>query len=283
MRDDGVRPFTRVVGAAVLPFLAAAVVLLYILPTRTEQLFAWTILPPLTAMFLGAAYIGGIWFFVRVVAGRRWHRVKFGFPAVVVFAGLLAIATFVHWDRFHFGHISFYTWVTLYVVTPFLVAAAALVNWPADPGGFEERDYDVPFAPRAALALIGALALVCGLLMFVFPAALVDSWAWQLTPLTARVVGAILTLPGAVNLWLLVDSRWSAFRWIFQAELASLTFIVIAVVVARDDLAWSRPAAPVFVAGILISLAAFAAFYAYCERRSARVEASARRRAATKE
>ncbi|GAB3606715.1 hypothetical protein GCM10027413_21240 [Conyzicola nivalis] len=266
--SDRVLTYTRVIAAIILPFLGAAVVLLYLLPDDTDATFAWTIQPALTAMFLGCAYAGGIVFFVHVLRTDRWHRVKYGFPAVIVFASLLAVTTFLHWDRFHFGHISFYTWVTLYLTTPVLVLVAAARNWRADPGTLERRDYAIPRPARIAVALVGIVAFAFGLALFVAPAAFLDAWAWQLTPLTGRVVGAILTLPGMVNVWLLVDARWSAFRWIFQAQIASLVFIAGALVFASGDLAWRTPAGPAFVAGIAVSLVAFVGFYGYCERQS---------------
>ena len=263
---DGVRVYIKVLAAIILPFLGAAVILLYLLPTLTAETFAWTIEPALTAMFLGSAYVGGIVFFGHVLRTTQWHRVKYGFPAVLVFASLLAIATFVHWDRFHFGHVSFITWVTLYVTTPVLVLVAILVNWRADPGTLEGRDYAIGLAPRVVIAAVGAVALIFGVVLFVYPVALIDVWAWRLTPLTGRVVGAILILPGMVNLWLLVDSRWSAFRSIFQAQIVSLAGIAAAIVFTLGDVAWQRPAGAAFVLGIVVSLAAFVAFYVYCER-----------------
>ena len=269
-RDDAIRPYTRVVAAIVLPFLVVAWVLLYLLPNDTDTLFAWTIVPSLTAMLLAAAYAGGVWFFVSVLRAKRWHRVKYGFPAVLVFAALLAAATLLHWDRFHFGHVSFVTWATLYFTTPVLVAVAIMLNWRADPSAADERDYRIPLAPRVMVAGVGAVSLVCGLVIFVAPGIVAGVWAWELTPLTARVVGAVLTLPGVVNLWLLADSRWSAFRSIFQAQIASLVFITAALVLARGDLATSGLAAPAFVLGIAVSLVGFTAFYLWCERRSAR-------------
>ena len=276
---DRVRPYTRVLAAIIVPFLAAAVLLLYLLPGSTAETFAWTIQPPLSAMFLGCAYIGGIVFFVHVLRTDRWHRVKYGFPAVLVFATLLSVATFVHWDRFHFGHISFVTWLTLYVTTPVLVLAAMLINWRADSGAPEERDHAIRRAPRIVIALVGIVAFACGIVLFVDPAPFVDAWAWQLTPLTGRVVGAILTLPGMVNVWLLVDARWSAFRWIFQAQIASLAAIAVAILVRLGDIAWQRPAGTAFVVGIGVSLAAFTSFYLYCERLSGAAAAAGGRSA----
>ncbi|WP_382308875.1 hypothetical protein [Herbiconiux sp. UC225_62] len=274
-RDDRILPYTRVVSAIIIPFLVVASVLLYVLPGRTDELFAWTIAPPLTAMLLGCAYLGGIWFFAACLRLRSWHAIGWGFPAVFVFASLLAVATFLHWDRFHFGHISFIVWVTLYVTTPVLVLVAFILNRPRDPGVPDARDYAVPRWLRGLLAAIGLAAAVTGVVLFVAPQLAIDLWAWQLTPLTARVAGAILTLPGMVNVWLLVDGRWSAFRSVVQAELISLVFIVAALLIRWDDLLWVRPSAPIFFGGIVVSLLAYAAFYAYCESRLRRVDQSA--------
>ncbi|WP_246854156.1 hypothetical protein [Naasia sp. SYSU D00057] len=272
-RNDGpdrIRPLTRWTAIAVLPFLVAAVVLLYALASETETLFAWTIEPPFTAMLLGSAYVGGIWYFAQVVVQDRWHRVKYGFPAVVAFATLLGAATLVHWDRFHFGHISFITWATLYLVTPVLTLVALARNWREDDGRPERRDGTLPLAVRLVLAAIGAAALLTGLTLFAFPALFAEIWAWDLTPLTSRIVGGVLTLPGVVNLWLLVDARWTAFRWMLQAELASLVFMVGAVLFAGGDLRWDRPLAPIFVALILGALVVYLAVYVWAERRLGR-------------
>ncbi|MFD3444106.1 hypothetical protein ACFDTO_05840 [Microbacteriaceae bacterium 4G12] len=268
-----VRPFTRGLSVVILPFLVVASVLLYVLPFATEQLFAWTIEPPITAMFLASAYLGGIWFFVQAVRQPLWHRVKYGFPPVVLFAALLGVATLLHIDRFHAGHISFLTWLTLYATTPFLALAALLLNRPADDGAAESPDFRIPRAPRLLLAALGILSLGTGLVIFAVPQAGIDTWPWTLTPLTSRVIGAILTLPGMVNLWLLLDPRWSSFRWMFQAQLFSLMFLVAALAIGGGALDWSRPSAPLLVGGLVASLAAYAAFYAYCERGTRRARA----------
>ena len=120
--SDRVLIATRVVAVVIIPFLVVAAFLLFVFPERTGELFAWAIAPPLSAYMLGSAYVGGIWFFVGVAVTKRWHRVAPGFPAVVVFAGALLIATLLHLDRFS-QNLSFYTWVVLYATTPFAVAA----------------------------------------------------------------------------------------------------------------------------------------------------------------
>jgi hypothetical protein len=268
--EDRVRPYTRVIAYVIIPFLVAAAFLLLVLPGGTEQHFAWTIEPPVTAMLLGSAYAGGIWFFVQVAVQRRWHRVRHGFPAVLVFATLLAIATILHWDRFHFGHVSFITWVTLYVSTPVLILIAIILNLREDDGMPEGDDVEIAAPWRYVLALVGAAASVTGLVLFIAPSLLIGTWAWDVTPLTARVVGAVLTLPGMVNVWMLWDDRWSAFRRVFQAQLTSLACILIAIVVRIGDFHWDRPSAWLFTGGIVVSAVVYAAFYASLERRGSR-------------
>jgi hypothetical protein len=267
---DRVLPYTRVVAYVIIPFLVAAAFLLLVLPGGTEQHFSWTIAPPITAMLLGSAYAGGIWFFVQVAVQRRWHRVRHGFPAVLVFASLAAAATFLHWDRFHFGHVSFMTWVVLYVTTPVLVLLVILLNGRADDGVPEGGDVTIPPPWRYALALVGAAASVTGFVLFAVPSLLIGVWAWEVTPLTARIVGVVLTLPGMVNIWMLWDSRWSAFRRVFQAQLVSLACIVLAIVVRFDDLEWERPSAWLFSVGIAVSAAVYVVFYVTLERRQRR-------------
>jgi hypothetical protein len=258
-RDDRVLPYTRVLAAVLLPFLAVASVLLYLLPTRTDSLFAWTIAPPFTAMLLGCAYIGGIRYFVGVLRARSWHRIWTGMPAVLGFASLACAATFLHFDRFHFARLDFgrlasITWLVLYVTTPVLILILIVLNAPRDPRTPEDGDLVIPSGMRVLLGVVGVAAVATGVALFVAPVAMASIWAWPLTPLTARVTGGVIVLPGLVNVLLLVDARWSAFRLIFQAQLLSLVCIIAAVVIRSSDLLWSRPAAPLFAGSLVVSL-----------------------------
>lgn len=274
-QDDRVLPFTRILGACILPFLVVAAVLLLGLPGATDVHFAWTILPPVTATLLGSAYAGGIWFFIQVVRQRAWHRVAWGFPAVVVFATLLGASTALHWDRFHPGHPSFLTWATLYALTPPLTLLALILNVRRDPRTPEAGDVEIATGWRVALAAVGGAAAVTGLVLFTVPALLIGTWGWDVTPLTARVIGAVLTLPGFVNIWMLRDRRWSSFRLLFQAQLVSLAAMLFGLAIRGGDLAWERPAAWIFVVGIVASAGAYGLFVGLMEERS-RLAPSAR-------
>lgn len=273
--DDRTLPVTRWVAIAILPFLVVAALLLFAFPTRTGELFAWPIAPPLSAFLLASAYVGGISFFAGVAVARAWHHVRRGFPAVVVFAGALLVATLMHLDRFT-ANLSFAVWVALYATTPFVVAILAVVQRPYDPGTADRADVLIPRLARYGLALIGAGALATGAAVFLAPEAAASFWAWELTALTAQVTGAVLSLTGVVNIALLWDSRWSAFRILFRAQLLSLVAIALSLIAGRDDLLWERPMTPAFIALVAVAFVAYGWFTLWCEKRMRRAEASAR-------
>jgi hypothetical protein len=273
-RDDAVLPVTHWLAIIIIPFLVAAAILLYIWPNNTAQTFAWTIKPSMTAMMLAAAYMGGIYFFARVAAAHQWHTIKAGFLPVTAFASLLGIATILHWDRFNHSHISFFTWTALYFTTPFLVIAVWLVNRARDQRLAEAGDILLPVALRVMIGLVGAVTSLVGLLLFVFPQIMVQVWAWTLTPLTARVLGAMFALPGIVGIGIAFEPRWSAARIILQSQCLSIVMILIAAVRARGDFQPENPITWLFVGGLAGLLILLVLLYAGMEiaRRSRRVE-----------
>jgi hypothetical protein len=78
-RNDHIYRFTRLLSIIIIPFLIAAWIILYLRPERSGELFAWPIKPPMTAMMLGAAYLGGVVFHhavscLRDMAIQSTHR-----------------------------------------------------------------------------------------------------------------------------------------------------------------------------------------------------------------
>jgi len=266
-RSDRILPETRWVAALVIPFLAVAFIILYIFPQYTERLFAWKLQPTMSAMMLGAAYAGGIYFFTCLLLTRQWHRVKVGFLPVVTFASLLGIATILHWDRFNHNHISFYAWAGLYFTTPFIVLAVWFRNRSQDLGQPEARDVFIPAWVRGVIGLVGMLTLVISLFLFLKPALMIDSWPWPLTPLTARVVGAMFSLPGVVGLGMAFDARWSAAQIILQSQSFSILLILIAAARAWSEFDQANPGTWLFVGGLAAMLAGIVVFYWVIETR----------------
>ena len=254
-RDDRVLTTTRALSAFIAPFLLVAFVLLYGFPGDTDRLWSWPIQAHMTSMLLASAYLGGCYFFLRVLlVERHWAAARAGFASVALFATLLGIATVVHWDKFAHGKVAFWLWAGLYFVAPFLVVGAWLANqrYAGQPAP------DAPHlarVPRAVVAGMGGLAVVTGLVLFIAPAWAITVWPWPLTPLTSRVVGATFCL-GAAGLGVLVDDRWESVRLMRQVQLVMFALILVAVVRARQEFFTDRPLTWVLGAGFLALFAA---------------------------
>jgi hypothetical protein len=172
---------------------------------------------------------------------------------VTLFASLLGVATVLHWDKFSHDHVAFWLWAGLYFTAPFLVLAAWVTN----------QRYAAPIlagdvllgrAERAVILVVGLVALGWGLLMFVDPTAVIGRWPWALTPLTARVIGAVFCLGGAaVGVWR--DPRWSSLRLMLQVEVVMLALMLVAAVRARDEMIGGRALGWPLLVGALLTLA----------------------------
>jgi hypothetical protein len=268
-RDDRILALTRAVAAAVIVILLVAWVILFLLPGQTDRRFAWTIAPTMTAMLMGAGYGSALYFFARVLTGRRWHRVGLGFLPTTVFTWMMLGATFLHWDRFRHGSLPFALWFWIYLLTPVVVPGLWLLNRRRDPGTPEAGDVPYPRWVRAAMLGAGALLVGIAAWMYLAPASAIDVWPWLLTPLTARAVAAFVALPGVAWLAIVWDGRWSAARTMLATVAVGLALLLIAVARAWDEFDHANALSYVYVAGLAGTLVAIAALGAWMRRRSA--------------
>jgi len=259
MRDDRVLPETRVLGAVIVPFLVVAFVLLYFFPDDTRHWFAWDVQPTITPLIMGAGYIAGAYFFVRVARETRWHRVHVGFLPVTAFTLFMAIGTFNHLDRFATAHAAFWIWAGLYVTTPLLVPLAWWRNRATDPGTPEPGEPALPGFVRPLLLAVGAAQSAVALVLLLSPSTMIAHWPWQLTPLTAQTLGGWFALPGVTALMMGLDGRWTAIRITLESQLIGLALILLGTIRAWEDVDTSNALAQVFVvgiAGLFVSLSA---------------------------
>jgi hypothetical protein len=266
MRDDRVFVETRVLGAVIVPFLVVAFVLLYGFPDDTRHWFAWDVQPTITPLIMGAGYIAGAYFFVRVAFATRWHRIQVGFLPVTAFTLFMAIGTFNHLERFATAHVAFWIWVGLYVITPILVPLAWWRNRATDPGTPEPGEPPLPARVRTLLLAAGALQSAVALVLLLFPATMIAHWPWQLTPLTAQTLGGWFALPGVTALMMGLDGRWTAIRITLESQLIGLALILLGTARAWEDVDTGSALAYVFVAGIA---ALFTALLALARSRTA--------------
>ncbi len=251
MRDDRVFRSTQVLGMVIVPFLLVAFALLYFFPDDTRHWFAWDVQPTNTPLIMGAGYIAGAYFFLRVALETHWHRIQVGFLPVTAFTLFMAIATFAHLDRFDTAHVAFWIWVGLYVTTPVLVPLAWWRNRATDPRTPEPGERPLPRGVRPALLAVGAAQTLVALVLLLFPSTMIEHWPWMLTPLTAQTLGGWFALPGVTALMMGLDGRWSAIRITLESQLIGLALILVGTARAWDDIDTSNTLAFVFVAGIV--------------------------------
>ena len=234
MKDNRILPFTKIVAAIVVPFLILAFLILYFFPQTSGQRFAWSINPHMTAMFMGAGYIGGSWLFINTIFDDRWHRVAPGFPAVMTFASAMLLATILHWQVFDIQHFPFILWLGLYVAAPFLVLFAWLRNRKTDNGEPQPVDNTVPAVARWAMLLLGIMLLVFAIGGFINPNWPIELWPWELSPLTARIMSGWFALMGVGGIVISRDSRWSAWKVGVQSIAIWHVLVLAAAYVNRD-------------------------------------------------
>ena len=192
------KPLTTLAKLVLLAAGGLAVVagpVLFLLPGNTAGYFAWTIKNPMTPVFMGANYFGGIGA-IWAMRTDRWSVARVLFPGIFVFALTQLLATLLHLPIFNWILPVAWAWLLVYVSSPIAVAIVFVRM---------ERSYQ-PGAPqplpptrifRPMMSIFALVSGVVGLALWIWPAAFPGSaasgavpwWAWSLTPLTARVVG----------------------------------------------------------------------------------------------
>ena len=245
-------PGTRLLLVIFSGLTLLAFVVLFVFADQTERAFAWTIRPPATAAFLGAAYAAGFVLVVLALRKGSWAALRIPFLTILVFAIATLVATLLHLDRLHFSspvpvaRFAAYFWMAIYVLVPVAMVVMLVVQerrpTPAPP----------PVVMRSALAVTllvqGVLLLAVGSALFGVPAAATSMWPWPLTPLTARVVAAWLLAFGlcAILAWRSRDlGRLDVAAWAYGL-LAVLELVVI--VRFTGTVRWSTPAIWVYLA-----------------------------------
>jgi hypothetical protein len=254
---DSISPLTRAVAALILLFLADASQLLLLLPDRTGELFAWGIQPEINASILASAYVAGSYFFIRVCSGAQWHSVAGGFPPIIVFVWLAGIATFLHLDRLNEGTLPLLAWVALYVLSPLLVPVMYLAN--RSRAGLAAPEDRLSRGVRLLLGVAGGAVVALALVVFLAPAAAIEVWPSPITPLTTRVVSAVIALYGSV--WVTVALRADAADARIPLESQAIGLVLVLVGVARgsDAIDWANGIALAFVVATAAMLATSAA------------------------
>jgi hypothetical protein len=196
--SPGVRPLTSsmrwlLYAASALVFLAG--LQLTVFTEQTATYFAWTVSPPITAAFLGAAYWAAVP--VEVIAAREatWAKARIAVPAIWLFTTLTLVVTLLHFDRFHFSspipsaQAAAWFWLAIYAGVPVAMLAIGLLQLRV-PGGDPPRGPSAPTWMRIVVLVQGGGMFAFGASRRPAPTVVGAAWPWTLTPLTARAIGA---------------------------------------------------------------------------------------------
>jgi len=278
-RDDHVLPAMRVAAVVVVAVLVPALIILWGLPTRTDELWAWTIKAPLTPIFMGAGYGAGAYFFFRVYRTPRWHEVSVGVLSAAVFALLMLITTALHFDKFNQGKahdglpdppalatIAYYGWTIVYILSPFVVGWLWWRNQQTDPRVPKAGEPLVTAGIRLVARVIAIGALLGAAVILVSPSVAVDNWGWGLTDLTARVLGCFTAQVGTGFLVLSFDERWSSWKVLVQTFLIAVALLLVGAAREWDGFDTGAVLTWTYLAGLAGGAGALLALYASMER-----------------
>jgi hypothetical protein len=237
-------PGGRVTGAALKPLvpgmrwlllIAAVLVLLagvqlFVFTERSSNYFAWTIVNPLAAAFLGASYWASV--SIEALAGRQrvWANARIAVPAILVFTVLTLVATLLNLDKLHLGsgfsagtRVVTWAWIAIYVLVPLLMLIVLAVQ-ARTPGVDPPR---LAVLPRSVCALLAAQAVVLlalGVALFAVPAEAAAAWPWKLTPLLSMATGAWLISLGVAAMHALAERDARRLR---PAAVGYVTLVVL--------------------------------------------------------
>ena len=247
----------RVLLGAFAVLTALATGALFVLAENTEDTFAWTIQPPLTAAFLGAGYAAGFVLVVLSLRARTWSEVRVPVLTIFVFVVLTLVATLLHINKMHFdddfgslGPVArgaAWFWLAVYIVVPVAMLVLIVVQERA-PGADPPMRHPVPAVLRAALAVESAALLLVGALLYIEPTTSTVVWPWELTPFTGRVVAAWLLAFGLATALAAVAGDLRRLRTAAIAYTAFGVLVLVAVLRYPGTVQWGDPAAWVFVA-----------------------------------
>jgi hypothetical protein len=223
---------------------------LFVFPGETDDLFAWTIQPPLTAAFLGASYWASTTLAVACARERDWARGR-AFAAPYLIAGVVLLAvTFVHLDKFHMDDVTGWAWLALYAIFPPSVVVL-LARQVRVQGGEPPRDAPMPRALVLAHAAFGTALALLGAALVIAPQTADALWPWPLTPLTGRAIGTFVLAQGVLALAVCRERDWGRVRPAMLQQLVVGVLQLAALLRFSGTLDWDRAGAWIYLGAVL--------------------------------
>ena len=227
---------------------------LFVLSSETEDFFAWTIDPPLTAAFLGAGYWSSAILELGSARRREWSGARLAMPAVLFFTTLTLVLSLIHIDRFHTDSVFGIAWLAVYGCFPVAMGTILFLQLRA-PGA--DAPARTPLAGWMRLVLVAQAVplFALGAALYAAPVDAASLWPWPLTPLTGRAVGAWLLGTGFIAAHMAIDNARERVDLAMLSYAAFGALQILALVRYSDTPEWSALGAVAYV-GFLVSIAA---------------------------
>lgn len=241
----------------------AAAASLIVFPADTQATFFWSISPPINAGMFGALYLAAGTVVLYTVWRGQWEPARFLVVMVPAFTGMMLLSTLLHRTAFD-QSIELAYWLLVYIVAP---VAGIVFYLQHERGGANWQIVGQPIAPATRLAAVvfGAGAALFGVVAYLFPNLVGESWPWTISPFMVRVFVSWLSAFAVGLLWFGVEPDWSRLRPVAALLVGSAALMMLMLVVHRDDLIPASPALWLFVAG-LIAIALLGAFFFWRQR-----------------
>jgi hypothetical protein len=243
---------TRLLLAPFVVLAGLGAISLYVFPDETGRLFSWTLVPPLSAMFMGAGFAAGVVLTVLSYRRQPWVVTRTATLTIFVFTLVMTIATFLHVDKMHLdsdiatARFAAWVWMVVYtLVTPVLLVV--IVRQVRQPGIDPPRTDPFPRALRAALAVQGVALGAAGIGLVGWPVAMDAVWPWPITALSGRALAAWVLAIAFAGLWVTYEND------VRRTRPAAITFVVLGALwlgaALRDgaSMRWDRPSAWLYV------------------------------------
>ena len=216
---------------------------LFVLTSRTDRFFAWTIGVPLTAAVDGAFYLAAFFLLFPATRAGTWAEVKPISWGVLAVSILKLAATLLHTGLFHFhaseatARIAAWGWLAVYVVVPIALAiliAAELRSPGVDPPATSLQDS----AFRWVAGVLAGVLLVVGMGLLSANVTLLAHWPWPLTPHTSQALSAWFVGIGIVAALAVRDGDRIRTRNVWTAAVILSLLQGVALIRYRDAVDW---------------------------------------------
>jgi hypothetical protein len=230
-------------------------------PESTGTNFAWPIQPVVTAALFGAIYFSALLLMIAGAFTKIWERVRVVVLPSAAFTAIMLVPTFLHWDRFSVGSISFALWLASYVLPPPIFIACYLWQQKrSQPVGFGiAKPLGGPV--RMFLLANGAALTVFSIIVMFFPSVLQSIAPFAFTPLTARALAGFILLASLLQLSMAFENDWKRARIATTMLIPLPVVTVLQLVRFSGSVQWSNAALWIFLIDLAIVAAVSAALW----------------------